>query len=288
MDAMRTALSAFGQRMTQSNRKFWTGKVRALEQDTSLTDRQRLNLLAPYIHEGSWPTEGSVATPAELLLHPGDDQYPYNFIDDDGIAPPAPVEKRERYLAALRVMLNEVWAGSGYQSDGPEELEVPEDFCHFMALTDGISDFDYLRIGAVGLYGMFLSVLPQRRSMYDFLPCHRSLSDEGWTVGSGWRTALGNMASTEMLWCCKETGTSDEQNWSWRVWCEDLEAPDGRLFASIADFLEFKGDWFERLPAGWEDLRLGPPEDSDEWIAQSEDEEAGEGEDDEEDEEDDD
>jgi hypothetical protein len=262
--------------------------VRALEQDTSLTDRKRLDLLAPYIHHGSWPTEWSVDTPADLLLHPGDERYPYKCVDEDGITPPAPADKRDRYLVALRPMINEVWAGSGYQADGPEELDVPEDFRHFMALTDGVYDFDYLRIGAVGLYGMFLSVLPQRHCMCDFLPLHASWHNEGWTVASGWQTALTEMASTEILWCRKENGVGNEQSWAWRVRYEDLEAPDGWWFASIADFLEFKADWFERLPAGWEELRHGPPEDSDEWIAQSEHDEVEEGEEDEEDEEDDD
>lgn len=272
MEDMRTALEAYKHRMATSNRQFWTGKVHALEQDSTLTDRQRLDLLAPYAQLGKWPTSGhgsSVTTPAQVLLRPGDAGYVDLNIDGHGVAPPKPAAVRERYLAALARLIDDVYQASPDKPAEPARLDVPAEFRHFLELSDGVSDFDYHQLGGCGLDGGFFTDLPNRFWMSDRLPEESTWRGAGWAVASGWQASIGDLASTAILYCRNEAA---QRNWAWRVFNYDNEAPDGRWFDSIVEFLDFKAGWLERLGEGWDSRRMGPPIDAGEWPDEDEEE----------------
>jgi hypothetical protein len=154
------------------------------------------------------------------------------------------------------------------------DIPLPGEFLRFLELTDGVSGGDLAEFMPYGLGGTFLGGTLPRGSM------RAGTESDGWSVLTGWCTSMEkDNAETQLLCTRRIGGTAKEAQWKWRVCVEDWsEDPcsEGRWFTSIADFLDYTGGWFERLPDGWENGRKYVPEfsdseeDSDEYSEENE------------------
>jgi hypothetical protein len=287
-ELLESALSAYKERMLADTRTFWTKKIQSLDNEASLTDKQRLDQLASckgiawnHTYDGALLT-----TPAQLLLPPEHPDYLDLGLNSDGVMPPKPLAARTNYLDHLSRLITEV-AGS--------DLPLPAEFLRFLELADAVYIPLSIDHPPCGINGTDLGNAPSRNSMSDYASEQRDWYDQGWTVRAGWRAALGEEAATHVLYAKKDTGTPSEVEWKWRVFSWDRDCYDGRWFDTIAQFIEFNASWvsktlfdkdfdvvstdssafqLERLPPDWEDHRQGPlgPEAAD-WESEEDDEE---------------
>lgn len=271
---LEEALATYKTRMASSNRAFWQGRIRAVEQDSSLTDRKRLDILARNLDGGGhWGTHGygsSITRPAEILIPPGQPGHVDLGIDDDGTCPPAPEAIVHTFLEGLAIRINE---------DSPEHpLEIPEEYRHVLKFTDAIYDRDFRQSEDSGLNGTW-GGLPAMHLCE--VQSHPKTLD-GWTIRGGWMAAMGrNCHTTEILYAKKDQGTPEEKALKWRVFVREGEYNfNGRWFPSIAAFLLFRSDWFSRLPEGWENITPDLASDASDDTGSEEEEEAGDSEED--------
>lgn len=250
MAELEAALATYKSRMAESNRAFWTAKIHALEQDISLTDRRRLDILARYFQEGKWGKTGhgsSITQPSQLLIPRGQPGHVELGIDSDGVSPPADEAAVNTFLEKLADAVN--------QGPSDQTLEVPEEYRHLLKLTDAISDWDFRGSGIAGLDGVCGGV-PSRHDLSDMCYSRDHWEDDGWTVLGGWQTGMGHERTTHLLFGKKDTGSPEEQRLAWRVFAVDgAEDHERRWFSSIASFLLYTCEWLQRLPPGWEHIR---------------------------------
>ena len=256
--SIEEALAAYKTQIVQSSRSFFSAKISALEQDPALTERQRLDLLAPYFHLSRWPRSGHashITSPSQILVAPNETNYVDLGLDHDGTIPPASNSAVHTFLGSLTTAINQAAPG--------QNLTIPDDYRRLLRMTDAISDMDFAQTGDAGLDGT-CGGLPARHHLSDMLPDQSQWRADGWTVLGGWQAGIGNLSATQMLFSRKEGGSSEEQELRWRVYAYDSRDFDGRWFSSIAEWLDFKASWLDRLPDGWQSARLGPPEDGSE------------------------
>jgi hypothetical protein len=253
---LEEAFRKYKARMLASNRAFWTGKIHALEQDSSLTDSQRLDILARYLDMGKWSRLGlgsTITRPSQILIPPGQPGYIDLGIDRDGTIPPAPEEKVNTFLDNLKDSLNQIFPD--------QSLEIPEEYRHLLRFTDSLTERDFRQSGEAPLNGT-CGRLPSRHAFSDMASGRQDWREDGWTVVGGWKAGIGYMSETWLLYARKDGGTPSEQQLAWRVWDFDSSCMiDGRWFESIVAYMLFKCDWLNRLPAGWENHRPDFPVD---------------------------
>lgn len=88
---LAAALAFYRCQTEAANRAFFQGKINALYRHTELSDRQRLDKLAPYFGLGSWSGDGhgsSITSPRQLLTPPSEPGYVDLGINNDGTIPP--------------------------------------------------------------------------------------------------------------------------------------------------------------------------------------------------------
>ena len=120
---LELSLNEFRKRMSATCFAWWTGKIRSLEQDDSLTDKQRLDELSRYMGLESWSEGGhgaSVTSPSQLLLPP---DHPVHVdlagIRSDHVGPPQSPESRSTFLASLSNAVNGI---AGHDIPLPDEF----------------------------------------------------------------------------------------------------------------------------------------------------------------------
>jgi hypothetical protein len=251
---LEEALEVYKARMLASNRAFWTGKVHALEQDLSLSDTQRLDILVRYFGLGKWSRSehNTITRPSQILIPPGQPGYVDIQIDLDRTISPAPEEKVKTFLENLRTAIN--------QNSPDPTLEIPEEYRHLLRFTDAISDIDFRQSGEPQFTGT-CGGLPSEYDLFAMASSQREWKNAGWTVVGGWRAGFGEMSEVYVLHGKKDGGTLDEQQLAWRIWDFDIDCMEGRWFPSIAAYLLFRCDWLGRLPEGWQDERPEFPVD---------------------------
>lgn len=85
------------------------------------------------------------------------------------------------------------------------------------------------------------------------VPTQDDCEEEGWEIAAGWVAEARETGSTAFVYCRRvEGGEEREGEWGWRVSYTDRHTPH-RVFGGLAEFLDFKGDWFARLEDGWEE-----------------------------------
>jgi hypothetical protein len=258
-----TALEAYRRTTTASHRALFSGRIRYLKKEESLTDQRRLDLVSPYFRAQRWGRSGhggSVTSPSQLLILPGQEGYVDLGVNDDGTLPPATANRREEFLRELQRLIGESF----------QDLELPQEYTELLTLTDTISDVDFIYSRRAGMNGV-CGGLPSRWQM-----AHdpSQWEDQGWTVLGGWTCGVGDMSTTQLLFCQKvESYVQEERDLKWRVYHSDRENLDGTFYGSIAHWLGWRAGWFERLPAGWEtvsppllpeDVEYGTPVDGEE------------------------
>jgi hypothetical protein len=131
---------------------------------------------------------------------------------------------------------------------------LPEDYIELLALTDAISDPDFIYSRRAGLNGVRGGLPSRLQIVYDL----SQWEDRTWTVLGGWQCGIGDTSETQLLFC-QNAGSHlrDERDLRWRVYHFDREDIEGKFYASIARWLEWRAGWFERLPTGWE--TVNPP-----------------------------
>jgi hypothetical protein len=245
--SISTALEAYRRKMTASHRALFSGRIRYLENDKSLTERQRLDRIAPYFRGQRWYRTGhgsSVTSPSQLLIPPGQEGYVELGINNDGTLPPAAAKRREEFLHDLQRLIGQSFQG----------LELPQEYIELLTLTDAISDPDFMysrRAGMDGVCGGLPSTLQLAHPLSRW-------EDRGWTVLGGWQCGADDMSETQLLFCHKaESDVPEERDLRWRVHHSDRKDLDGKFYASISHWLDWRAGWFERLPAGWK--TVSPP-----------------------------
>jgi len=257
-----TAIDIYRRKTTASHRALFAGRIHYLENNESLTDRQRLDQISPYFHSQRWGTTGhgsSLTSPSQLLILPGQEEYVELGVNDDGTLPPAAVERQKDFLRELQSLIAEIFPG----------LELPQEYIEFLTHADAISDPDFIYSRRAGMSGV-CGGLPSRWDMADKLPQWPE-----WTVLGGWQCGIGDESATQLLFCQKpESQVQGERVLKWRLHHFDRANLDGTFFESIAQWLNWRAGWFERLPVGWE--TVNPPllsEDIDYWMTDEEEEE---------------
>jgi len=268
-----TVIEAYKRKTTASHRALFSGRINYLESDESLTDRQRLDLISPYFHSQRWGTTGhgsSITSPLQLLILPGQEGYVELGVNDNGTLPPAAAHQQERFLRELQRLVGEAFPG----------LELPQEYIELLTYADAISDPDFIYSRRAGMNGV-CGGLPPRWHMADKLPQWPE-----WTVLGGWQCGIGDESATQLLYCQKpESQVQEERILKWRVYHLDRGNIGGTFYESIAQWLNWRAGWFERLPAGWE--TVNPPllsEDIDYCVTDEEDEDEEEEEDEDDDE----
>jgi hypothetical protein len=244
---LSTVVEAYRQKMTASHRALFSGRIKHLENDRSLTDKQRLDLISPYFRAQRWGTKGhggSVTSLSQLLIPPGQQGYIELGVNHDGTVPPSAEDQREEFLQELQSLIGERFDG----------LKLPEEYIELLTLTDAISDLDFIYSRTAGLNGVCGGIPSGLQIVYDL----SQWEDRGWTVLGGWQCGIGDMSETQLL-ICRNTGScvQDERDLRWRVYHFDREDHDGRFYGSIACWLNWRAGWFDRLPSGWE--TVNPP-----------------------------
>lgn len=148
---LELALNVFRKRMSATCSAWWAGKIRSLEQDDSLTDKQRLDELSRCMGLESWSEGGhgaSITSPSQLLLPPDHPEHvDFAGIRSDHVGPPQSPESRSNSLANLSDAVNEI---AGY------DMPLPDEFLRFLELTDGVSAGHLAGFMPCGLSGTFL------------------------------------------------------------------------------------------------------------------------------------
>lgn len=249
------ALAFYRRETVAANRAFFQGKVDALYSNTELTDKQRLDKLLKYFVVDT----SSVTSPRQLLIPPGETGYVEVGINEDGILPPETEEAQAQFLEQLRNLLRE---------SAGDDIPEPAEFAELLTMTDAISGLDFRQSGSAGIHGTCDRYYLDRNAMSDRSSGQQGWYSDGWHVLAGWRCAHGGTGVSYLLYARKYdgSGSQDDQEFKWRVctwdgneWDEDL------WFPSIAEFLRHRCQWFQRLPAGWQDKwkELSPEERED-------------------------
>lgn len=256
---LEQALAFYRAETSAANRAFFQGKIDALYANAELTDKQRLDRLAPYFGLSRWgsPADGGYAShitsPRELLLTPDQPGYVDLGIDNDGTVDAAPEPVRLAYLEELHSLLQQMGSEAPFES--------PVEFAHLLSMVDAIADMDFRQSGSPTLNGTCWPL--GRMSMSDRSPGLRGWYDDGWHVVRGWRCGYGTpVGSMYILYAHRHNGTSEEQELKWRVnvWEGDIDAADA-WFSSIAEYLRYRCQWLSRLPNGWQQNPARRPED---------------------------
>lgn len=246
-------MAVYRAEMAAANRAYIQGKVDALYDDDTLTERQRLNKLAPLFGSSHWPTasEGGFASditsPRQLVISAGESGYVDLGVDHDGTSPPQPEPVRKLYLDQLHELLRQVG-----DQNGSVDIELPAEFAELLTMTDAITTSDFRQSGAPGLEGTCNPL--NRMDMSDRASEAQTWYREGWHVLRGWHCAYANpVGATYLLYARKPDGSPEEQEFRWCVYSwDENELEDGLWFASIADYLLYTCQWLSRLPAGWQ------------------------------------
>jgi hypothetical protein len=185
---LSTVVETYRQKMTASHRALFSGRIRYLENDKSLTDKQRLDLISPYFRAQRWGTTGhgrSVTSLSQLLIPPGQEGYIELGVNDDGTLPPAAANRREEFLQELQSLIGERFDG----------LKLPEEYIELLTLTDAISDPDFIYSRRAGLAGVCAGLPSRLQIVYDL----SQWEDRGWTARGGWQCGTGDISETHLL-----------------------------------------------------------------------------------------
>lgn len=239
-DRITTAVAHYRREMLASNRNFLKAKIRILTENQALTNKKRLEKLAPFFQCNKWPTSGyglDITSPEELLA---EDRI------EDGTTPPCSEEEREQYLAHLIPLLRD--------SAGENDFEPPTEFIAFLTVANAITGPSFVPVKFPWMEGTSCAITGY--SLANRNPCQTEWYRDGWHVITGWQCGYGTATgATLLLYAYKYTGgTEEEQIPKWRVYTWD--DMDHIWFSFIEDYVYYRSQWLQRLPDGWQnDLR---------------------------------
>lgn len=228
------SLNEYRRSMAMSNRAYMTAKIMEIE-DAPGSDLEHLNILAKCWGYKRWPPRNNV----ESVRKPMDifDEAKNLDLDNTGTFPPASAEQRQEFAYRL---LQEVRASALVP-----DIALPDDYLFLLQHTNCIYDVDFRRRGPAEIRGTNLDFIRTFEASSSQIKWHNL----GWDVAAGWCVGLRRKSMAEFIYCKKRSSSpthDGQQDWRWRISYFDKDTPL-RIFESLSDFLDYQGQWYQRL-----------------------------------------